>query len=141
MAHKPNGFEFVRNLAGFATNPVPYVLTPGESFKAGDIVTLSNGRVTKATAATTTILGVMAETVTASATGTTYGRVYDNPLNVYRVQYTGTATPAVGSVQSIGADSRTINADDTTGQDQVTVSGVDSVNKILEVVITKHIYG
>lgn len=82
------GFEFVRNLAGFPANPVPYELTPGESFKKGDMVVFSNGKVTKATAASVKdILGVMAETITADASKVTKGLVYDNPLNVYRVSF------------------------------------------------------
>ncbi len=84
-----NGFELVRNLIqGAAMNPVPYELTPGESFTVGDMVVLSAGRVTKATSASTSnILGVMAETITAATNKTTYGLVYDNPYNVYRVTF------------------------------------------------------
>jgi len=131
-------FDLVRNLAGFPANPVAYPLTAGESFTKGDLVKISSGKITKAAAADTAVFGVMAETVTAAATGTTYGLVYDNPLNVYRAPYTGTGTPVFGATRSI-ATSQTVDADSATGGQVVTVLAVDSVNKTVDVVITKHI--
>lgn len=131
-------FEFVRNLAGFPANPVAYPLTNSEAFVKGDLVKISNGKITKATATDTAVFGVMAETVTAAATGTTYGLVYDNPLNVYRVPYTGTGTPVFGVTRSI-ANSQTVDADSGTGGQVVTILAVDSVKKTVDVVVTKHI--
>lgn len=83
------GFELVRNLLGFAPNAVPYELTPSEAFVTGDMVVLTNGKVTKAAAGATNVLGVMAETVTADATDVTKGLVHDNPFNVYRCTFAG----------------------------------------------------
>lgn len=131
-------FTFVRNLAGFEVTPVKYVLTPGESFTAGDVVKLSGGKVTKAGVNDVDILGVMAETITAASTGVTHGSVYDNPLNVYKAPYTGTGTPVVGNKYSL-YDAGTIDADNTLGGLIATVLNVDNVNKTVDIVITKHL--
>lgn len=109
------GFEFVRNLAGFAPNPVDYELTPGEAFQKGDLVVFNNGKVTKATASTTgQVLGVMAETITASLDDITYGKVYDNPFNVYRVTFADhrDATATGGSTTTLVDTTLPTSADD-----------------------------
>jgi hypothetical protein len=112
MARTLQGFEFVRNLAGFASNPATYKLTASESFVAGDAVTITGGAVTKVVAGTTAnVLGVMAETVTAAASGDTFGRVHDNPLNVYVVSGTGVLGDtelAFGSASTIAPASATL---------------------------------
>lgn len=132
-------FQFVRNLAGFPQNPVGYLLNPGESFTIGDVVKFdANGRITKAGPDDTAVAGVMAETITAAATGETYGRVYDNPLNVYRAPYTGTGTPIVGTTMSL-ANAGAVDADNVSGGQVATVLAVDTVNKTVDVVLTKHI--
>ena len=110
-----DGFEFVRNLAGYPANPVPYELTPGEAFKKGDLVVFANGKVTKATAASVKdILGVMAETITADATKVTKGLVYDNPLNVYRVTFVDhrDATATGGSTTTLVDTNLATSTDD-----------------------------
>jgi len=72
-------------------NAVAYELTPAEAFVRGDMVTISAGKLTKATSATVAnIVGVMAESITAAQnpSGTiTYGKVYDHPDNVYRCTF------------------------------------------------------
>lgn len=86
------GFERVTNLLGFPTNPSKYELTPGVSFKRGDLVVLSGGRVAKATPGASNILGVMAETIDATANPAgkvTHGLVYDNPFDVFRCSFSG----------------------------------------------------
>lgn len=141
MRTKPIGFEPTRNIAGFDPNPVPYVLNPSEAFKIGDMVKLdANGHVTKVAAADTSVLGIMAETVTADATAVTYGSVYNNPLTIFSVAYTGAAVPVAGGAYTVGADSRSINADDTTGGKQVIADYVDTANGIMNVFIKKHLY-
>lgn len=139
---KPNGFEPIRNIAGFAENPGTYKLKASEAFTEGDPVKLdASGDVTKAANADTEILGIMAQTITAEATGTTLGRVHDNPLQVFRVAYEGTATPVAGSAQSLKTtNARVIDSDDAGVADPFKVVRVDSVNKVLEVVITKHAF-
>ncbi len=86
------GFEIVYNKSAIGIpNPVPYELTPAEAFVKGDMVTISAGKLTKATSGTTSnIVGVMAESVVAAdnPAGTiTYGKVYDHPDNVYRCTF------------------------------------------------------
>jgi len=86
------GFEKVGNLLGIPSNPRKYELTPGSTFDKGQMVYLSAGKVTAATTTANNILGVMAEKVaaTANTTGTvTYGYVYDNPFDEFRVTFTG----------------------------------------------------
>lgn len=86
------GFELIGNLANVPDNGRLYELTPGIEFKKGDMVVLVNGKVAKAAAGATNVLGVMAESVSAAENpvgAVTYGRVYDNPLNVYRCTFAG----------------------------------------------------
>lgn len=134
---KPNGFEPSRNLAGFAANPGTYTATTGVTINKGALVKLVSGLVTNAAVADTSILGVAAEQITSATAGQKI-RVYDNPLQVYKVGYTGTATPVAGGEASIAASGKEINSDDTTGGKPCVVTSVDSVNKILNVVIKKH---
>lgn len=84
------GFEWVRNQMGFSANPHNYELTPGTAFSKGDVVVLTAGRVAKAAANATNVLGVMAESVTAAnnpSNATTFGLVYDNPYDVFRCTF------------------------------------------------------
>lgn len=81
------GFEVVGNLTlGETPNPVEYELTPNTAFSRGDMVVLTYGKVAKAAANATNVLGVMAEAFTTSTNptaGLTLGRVYDHPFNIY----------------------------------------------------------
>ena len=110
------GFEFDRNLLGFPANPVPYELTPNTAFTKGDMVVLTSGKVAKAAAGATNVLGVMASsytTVQNPAAATTYGLVYDNPFNIYRCTFAdhtdstatgGTTTTLVDTTLSTSTD-------------------------------------
>lgn len=120
-----DGLEFVYNKAGFPANPVPYILKPNQAFKKGQVVVMPNigsaelcNEVLPATnstsLATHTVVGVMAEAVLAAdnpALEVTYGLVYDNPLNVYKV----TIAPGQnGNVPVVGANTDTTNVESTT---------------------------
>ena len=109
-----NGFELIGNLLNVTDNGREYELTPNIAFVKGDMVVLTNGKVAKAAANAANVLGVMAESITAAdnpATGLTYGKVYDNPFNVYRCSFAdqvdGTATS--GSTTTL-ADTTGLNA-------------------------------
>ena len=90
------GFELIGNLMQVVDNGSEWEITPSLALKQGDAVVLTAGKVAKAAAGATNILGVMAEAVTAHATTKTMGRVYTHPYNVYRVSFVdhfdGTAT-------------------------------------------------
>jgi len=85
------GFERVYNLAGHAPNPVPYELKPNTEFKKGELVVVDGGFVEQAddnTDVDDCVLGVMAEAIAQADNPSdekTYGRVYINPLDVFRV--------------------------------------------------------
>lgn len=92
------GFEFSYNKVGFDANPVPYRLKPDTAFKKGMLVgiipagTADAGCIFPWIAATskadTVVAGVMAEAIAQAdnpAADDTYGLVYDNPFNVYKV--------------------------------------------------------
>lgn len=94
------GFEFSHNLAGFAPNPVQYILKPNTEFKKGMLVGMAPQSSANAYEIfpwinTTRIdqnilVGVMAEDIKQAdnpATGLTYGMVYDNPYNVYNASF------------------------------------------------------
>ena len=85
-----NGFELIGNLLNVTDNGREYELTPNIAFSKGDMVVLTNGKVAKATASAANVLGVMAESITAAdnpTAGITYGKVYDNPFNIYRCSF------------------------------------------------------
>lgn len=87
------GFEPVYNkIMQQVPNPVAYELAPNTAFAKGDLVVLSAGKVVKAAASATNVLGAMAAaytTVTNPTGEMTVGMVYDQPFNVYRVTFAG----------------------------------------------------
>lgn len=112
-----NGFELVANLAGFPANPVPFELTPGVAFNVGNMVGLTAGKVVKAAAGATNVLGVMAESVTAAenaAGKTVKARVYVNPLDVFRCSFANhrDATATGGSTTTLIDTALTAATDD-----------------------------
>lgn len=113
-ATNTNGFEFKYNKLGFPTNPVEYELTPNTAISQGTPVVISTpatGGLAKVSALSSgtvnkqkTILGVMAETFTTTTNPTsaqTYGKVYDNPFNVYKVSFANHYDGTVGTASSI----------------------------------------
>lgn len=111
------GFEPVRNLLGFAQNPVKYELTPGIAVTKGDMLVLTAGKVAKAAANATNVLGVAAESIAAAANPsdeTTKIGVYDNPFNVYRCSFTGhrDATATGGTTTTLVDTALSTSSDD-----------------------------
>lgn len=119
------GLELIYNKAGHGANPVPYILKPNTAFAKGRPVVVPNigsaalcNEIVPAdhttTLATHTVVGVMAETVAAAdnpALGITYGLVYDNPLNVYKV----TLAPGQNNnAPVVGSNTDTTNIESTT---------------------------
>lgn len=111
------GFEPVRHLHNQPMVPVEYELTSGTAFNKGDMVVLSAGRVAKAAANATNVLGVMAEDVSAAdnpAGKTTKARVYDDPHIVFRCSFsdhidstataTGTTTTLIDTTLGTSSD-------------------------------------
>ncbi len=110
------GFERVYNIAGFSTNPVPYELKGNEAFAKGALVVIDDGLLDVADANTTSkVVGVMAEEVKQADNPNdevTYGMVYDNPLDVFRVSVadhvdataTGGTTTRFNSAGNLNAD-------------------------------------
>lgn len=100
MAHSASrttqGFERIRNQLGTLGPPHEYELTPSLAVKEGMMVVLTAGKVAKAAAGATNVLGVAAATVTAHATNVTEIPVYDNPFDVFlgsfADQFDGVAT-------------------------------------------------
>ena len=82
-----HGFELVGNLMDVPDNGKEYEMTASLALKKGDMVVLTSGKVAKAAAAATNVLGVCAEGKTASATAVTKILVYDNPFNIYKCTF------------------------------------------------------
>jgi len=85
-----DGFELVGNMMNVSDNGVEYELTPNTAFSRGDMVVLTAGKVAKAAANATNVLGVMAESFTTATNPsgkTTKGKVYDNPFNIYKCSF------------------------------------------------------
>lgn len=81
------GFEPINNIyLNTVPPPTKYELAPNTAFSKGDAVVITNGKIAKAAAGATNVVGVMAEafTTTTNATAdTVFGRVYDHPGNIY----------------------------------------------------------
>ena len=103
-----NGFELIGNLLNVTDNGREYELTPDTAFSKGDMVVLTNGKVAKAAANAANVLGVMAESITAAdnpTAGITYGKVYDNPFNIYRCSFSNqTDSTATGGTTTTLSD-------------------------------------
>lgn len=111
-----DGFELIGNLMGYAENPDEWELTPNTAFSKGDMVVLTAGKVAKAAAGATNVLGVIAESFTTATNpsgATTKGKVYTNPFNIYRCSFTdhidstatgGTTTTLVDTTLAASTD-------------------------------------
>jgi len=97
------GLEFNYNIFGFSGNPVPYELKPDQEFKKGQLVCLHqfgqavahSGKLMPFTDSEQidedVLIGVMAEGIKQAdnpSDEVTYGMVYCNPGNIYRVSFT-----------------------------------------------------
>lgn len=110
------GFEKVGNLMNVTDNGTEYELTPNTAFSRGDMVVLTAGKVAKAAAGATNVLGVMAEsftTATNPSADCVKGKVFDNPFNIYRCTFAdhldstatgGTTTTLVDTALSTSSD-------------------------------------
>jgi len=111
-----NGFELIGNLLNVTDNGREYELTPNTAFSKGDMVVLTDGKVAKAAANAANVLGVMAESITAAdnpTAGITYGKVYDNPFNIYRCSFADqTDSTATGGTTTTLIDSGLATSND-----------------------------
>ena len=107
------GFEFMYNKAGFSSNPVAYKLTPDTAYSKGQLMVYNPATGCAASAAGATqgmVLGPMAHSVAQAdnpADEDTFGKIMDNPLNVYKVSFTNhldVAASAAGSTTTFVSD-------------------------------------
>ena len=134
------GFEFIKMMTGDNPTIMDLPLTSSESFVKGDMVTSSGGSVTKAAPGDSDIVGVMQETITASDSGITYGKVLLAQGAVFRCRYTGTMSGSELLLPGLAlADENTVNADDTTGGPLMAI-GYDGSVSTVDVVIVDTIY-
>jgi hypothetical protein len=97
--------------------PLEFEMTPNTAFSRGDMVVLSAGKVAKAAANATNVLGVMAESFTTTTNplaACTKGRVYTNPFNVYRCSFADhfDGTASGGTTTTLVDDSLSTSSDD-----------------------------
>lgn len=112
-----DGFEPVRHLKNQPIIAHEYELTPNTAFSKGDMVVLTTGKIAKAAAGATNVVGVMAQaftTTTNPSAATTLGRVYDDPDTVFRCTFSdhrdGTATS--GSTTTLADTGLSTSTDD-----------------------------
>lgn len=110
------GFELIGNLMNVTDNGRLFLLKENTAFKKGDMVVMTNGKVDKAAAGATNVLGVMAEAVSTTDNpdaSETYGKVFCNPFNIYRCTFAdhldstatgGTTTTLIDTALSTSAD-------------------------------------
>lgn len=128
------------SLNGYREFPV----NDSQTIYKGDIVVLTSNKVSLAAdaAAAGTVLGVAAENiVTTTATASDLIKVDIDPKAIYRMTYTGTASPAIGNKYDVGTAANTFDSDDTTGGFIQVVGGVDTTNKKADVILCNRVFG
>jgi len=126
-----------------------FQVNDSQTIYAGDIVVLSSGKASIAAdgASAGTVLGVSATSITTTtATASDVIKVDVNPMSIYEMPYTGSATPAVGTKYDLGTAAYELDADDTTdGWLQVVPqedgSGANTDDGLVNVVLCNRVYG
>jgi len=104
------GFEWQYNWLGSRANTSPWLLTPNTAFSKGDMVVLTYGKVAKAAATGTNILGVMGASITTTqnpAASETYAPVWCNPFDIFRCTF-------ADHIDSVATGGTTVTLLDTT---------------------------
>lgn len=121
-----------------------FPVNDSQTIYRGDIAVLSSAKASIAAdgAAAGTVLGVSdTDIVTTTATAADVIKIDINPDSIYRMTYTGSATPAIGAKYDVGTAAYTFDSDDTTGGFIQVVGNVDTIAKEADVILTNRVFG
>lgn len=111
-------FDFAYSLAGGNHPPAvqKYPVAAAQTLVVGDLVVLSSGQVTKATASIADVLGVMAQASTTATAGTLVEVYVINPWQVWRATADADASSVVLTNGKMDINTnQTVDVADTTG--------------------------
>ena len=119
-----------------------FPVNDSQTIYAGDIVILSNGKVSIGADAATAVLGVSnTDIVTTTAAATDIIAVDINPASIYEISYTGTGTPAIGTKYDMGTAAYEFDVADTSGGYIQVVGNVDTTAKTADVILCSRVFG
>jgi len=131
------------SLDGTAPIYKEFPVNDNQTIQEGDITVIATGKasIAAASAATGTVLGPSnTEIATTTATADDVIKVDVNPHSVYRMGYTGTATPVIGTKYNLGAAAYQFNSDNTTGGFIQVVGNVDEDEKEADVLLCNRVF-
>ena len=121
-----------------------FPVNDSQTLHTGDIVVLSSAKISAApdAAAAGTVMGVCnTDIVTTTATAADVVAVDINPMSIYRIVYTGSATPALGAKYDTATNIYTADSDDTTGGYIQCVGNVDTTTKEFDCILCNRVFG
>ncbi len=137
--------KYKGSLDGSAPIYRTFPVNASQTIRSGDVVVLATAKASIAAdaAAAGTVLGMSGSDIvtTASPTAADTILVDVNPNSIFRMQYIGSATPAIGAKYDMGAAAYQFDADDTTGGYIQVVGNVDTTNKFADVILTNRVFG
>lgn len=143
-------FKYKGSLDGSGPIYKNFQVNNSQTIYAGDYVILSSNKASIGTdaAGAGTVIGVSAtDIVTTTAAATDIIKVDVNPMSIYEVPYTGTASSiSVGNKYDMGAAAYQLDADDTTGGFMQVVpqpdgSAYNSAETTVDVILCNRLYG
>jgi len=123
---------------------IEFPVNDTQTIYAGDIVVLSSNKASICAdgAAAGTVLGISGtDIVTTTATSTDVIKVDLDPKRIYRMSYTGSATPTIGTKYDMGTAAYQFDSDDTDGGFIQVVGNIDTTNKFADVILCNRVFG
>lgn len=121
-----------------------FPVNDSQTLHVGDIVVLSSSKISIAAdaAGAGTVMGVCnTEIVTTTATAADVVAVDINPMSIYRIGYTGSATPALGAKYDMGGAAYQADSDDTTGGYIQCIGNVNTTTKEFACILCNRVFG
>lgn len=121
-----------------------YQVNDSQTLYEGDVVVFSSNKISAAADAASagTVAGVCASPITTTtATATDVVKVDINPMSIYEITYSGSATPAIGSKYDFATAPYTLDADDTTGGFIQVVGYPDTTKLVVDVILCNRTFG
>jgi len=122
-----------------------FPVNASQTIERGDIVVLSSAKASIAgdAAAAGTVLGVSDTDIvtTASPATTDVIKVDVNPASIYRMKFSGSATPAIGAKYDLATAAYIFDTDDTTDGYIQVVGNVDTDADEADVILCNRVFG
>lgn len=128
----------VRFLLGHGQVPMTFLVNDSQTIEAGDILQITGGKVSVAgdAQAAGTVAGVAMEAITTVTAGDDDKIAVDvNPFTVYKADFTGSGTPAIGTSYDLSDDPGIFDADDSTEGYIRVIGNVDTTADTADVLV------